>query len=83
MEQVERGGAHYRGFRWNVLVPAAAAALVILLGIMAGSYISFTMIDGDGRQTAEVPGFEYLEAYPPDSFGEVIQVATVEEVSDE
>jgi predicted anti-sigma-YlaC factor YlaD len=83
MEQVESGKTYGSRPGWNVIVPAAAAVFVVFLGIVAGSYIASSMVGPPAGQQAEIPGFEYLEAYPPDSFGEVMQVATFQEASDE
>lgn len=63
------------GLVWKAVVAAAAAA-VILLGIYAGSFITRSYLQEPAPRYAEVTGLEYLEDYPPSSFGEAIEVAT-------
>lgn len=64
-----------RGLARAALV-AAAAALVVLLGIGAGSLIVRSHFAGarEGGYAAYT-GLEYLDVYPPDSIGEAIQLA--------
>lgn len=62
------------GWMWRVLIPAAAA-IFVLLGIRIGTQITDTWFEKAEVRHAEVTGLEYLEAYPPDSFGEVMELA--------
>lgn len=72
IEVPETGGA---GWMWRVLVPAAAA-IFVLLGIRIGTQLMDAYFTEPEIRHAEVTGLEYLEAYPPDSFGEVIELAS-------
>ncbi len=62
------------GWMWRVLVPAAAA-LFVLFGIRIGTQLMDTYFEEPEVKHAEVTGLEYLEAYPPDSFGEAMDLA--------
>ena len=75
MAGIERFETGRTGWRWRVLVPAAAAVFV-LLGIRIGTQIMDSWFEEDTVvQHAEVTGLEYLEIYPPDSFGEAMELA--------
>ncbi len=71
MERFETGRT---GWRWRVLVPAAAA-IFVLAGIRIGTQIMDAWFEEAEVQHAEVTGLEYLDVYPPDSFGEAIELA--------
>jgi hypothetical protein len=62
------------GWLWRVLVPATAAVF-ILLGVRIGTQLMDTWLEEPEVRHAEVTGLEYLEAYPPDSFGEALELA--------
>jgi hypothetical protein len=47
----------------------------VLLGIRIGTQLMDTYFTETEVRHAEVTGLEYLEAYPPDSFGEVMELA--------
>ena len=74
MAGIEEAGTVRRGWTWRVLVPAAAA-LFVLLGVRIGTQLMNAWFEEPEVRHAEVTGLEYLEAYPPDSFGEVIELA--------
>lgn len=74
MAGIEAGGTGRTGWIWRVLVPAAAA-LFVLLGIRIGTQLMDAYFEEPEVRHAEVTGLEYLEAYPPDSFGEAIELA--------
>jgi hypothetical protein len=63
------------GWLWRVLVPAAAA-LFILLGVRIGTQIMDAWFTEPQIDQAEVTGLEYLADCPPDSFGEVMDIAS-------
>lgn len=67
------GPALIAGGRLAAIVAAAAAA-VVLLGIYAGSFISRSYFGETAPRYAEVTGLDYLEAYPPASLGDAIEV---------
>jgi hypothetical protein len=71
IETVEKGPA---GWMWRVLVPAAAAVFV-LLGVRIGTQLMDAWFEEPEVRHAEVTGLEYLDDYPPDSFGEVLNMA--------
>jgi hypothetical protein len=75
MAGVEAARSGRTGWMWRVLVPAAAAVFV-LLGIRIGTQIMDAWFEEPEIRHAEVTGLEYLEAYPPDSFGEVMDLAS-------
>lgn len=74
MAGIERFETGRTGWRWRVLVPVAAA-LFVLLGIRIGTQIMDSWFEKAEVQHAEVTGLEYLEIYPPNSFGEVMELA--------
>ena len=71
VEEEESGRA---GWLWKVMVPAAAAAFV-LMGIGLGSRIHDSFFRDEEPMTAEAMGLEYLADYPPDSFGHTMELA--------
>ena len=75
MVAVEAADEGRTGWAWRVLVPAAAA-LFVLFGIRIGTQLMDTWLEEPVVKHAEVTGLEYLEAYPPDSFGEVMDLAS-------
>ena len=74
MAGLEEAEAGRTGWMWRVLVPAAAAVF-ILLGIRIGTQMMDAWFEEPEVRHAELTGLEYLEDYPPDSFGEVMDVA--------
>ena len=74
MAGIEAAEPGRTGWMWRVLVPAAAA-LFVLLGVRIGTQIMDAWFDEAGIMHAEITGLEYLEAYPPDSFGEAVELA--------
>ncbi len=58
---------------WKVGI-SAAAAVVILLGVRIGDYISSSYDDASSPDQAEVLEMDYLEAFPPGSLGERLMV---------
>jgi hypothetical protein len=74
MAGIEAVGVGRTGWLWRILVPAAAA-IFVLLGIRIGTQVMDTWFEEPEVRHAEVTGLEYLEAYPPDSFGEVMDLA--------
>ncbi len=75
MAGIEAAETGRSGWMWRILVPAAAA-LFVLLGIRIGTQIMDAWFVDPEVRHAEVTGLEYLEAYPPDSFGEVMDLAS-------
>ena len=75
MAGIEGSETGRSGWMWRVLVPAAAA-LFVLFGIRIGTQIMDAWFVEPEVRHAEVTGLEYLEAYPPDSFGEVMDLAS-------
>lgn len=74
MAGIEEAETGRTSWMWRVLVPAAAA-LFVLLGIRIGTQLMDAYFTEPEVRHAEVTGLEYLEAYPPDSFGEVMELA--------
>jgi hypothetical protein len=74
MAGIETAGTGRTGWMWRVLVPAAAA-IFVLLGIRIGTQLMDAYFEEEEVRHAEVTGLEYLDAYPPDSFGEVMELA--------
>lgn len=74
MLRVEEEESGRIGWLWKVIVPAVAAAFV-LIGISIGSRIHDTFFEKEEVRTAEAMGFEYLADYPPDSFGRTMELA--------
>ncbi len=75
MSLIERADSERAGLAWKVLAPAAAAVF-ILLGIRIGTQIADVYFRPEPViRSAEVTGLEYLDAYPPDSFGQAIELA--------
>ncbi|MCK4537790.1 MAG: zf-HC2 domain-containing protein [Candidatus Krumholzibacteria bacterium] len=58
---------------WKIGI-SAAAAVVILLGVRIGDYISSSYGDASSPDQAEVFEMDYLEAFPPGSLGERLMV---------
>jgi hypothetical protein len=73
MARIEAEEKGKTGRFWRVLVPAAA--VFILLGIRIGTQIMDTWIREPAVNHSEVTGLEYLEDYPPASFGEAMDIA--------
>jgi anti-sigma factor RsiW len=65
---------------WKIGI-SAAAAVVILIGVRIGDYISSSYSDNSSPVQAEVFEMDYLEAFPPGSLGERLMV-TMEGDSD-
>jgi hypothetical protein len=75
MAGIEVAGTGRTGWMWRVIVPAAAA-IFVLLGIRIGTQLMDAYFEEPEVRHAEVTGLEYLEAYPPDSFGEALVLAS-------
>jgi len=75
MAGIEAADAGRMSWMWRILVPAAAA-LFVLFGIRIGTQLMDTYFEEPLVKHAEVTGLEYLEAYPPDSFGEAMDLAS-------
>ncbi|MBU8923246.1 MAG: zf-HC2 domain-containing protein [Bacteroidales bacterium] len=58
---------------WKIGI-SAAAAVVILLGVRIGDYISSSYSDASSPDQAEVFEMDYLEAFPPGSLGERLMI---------
>jgi len=63
--------AEHLSIWWKTGIAAAAAA-VVLLGIMTGGYVMAGFSAGTSVQQAEVSELDYLGAYPPGSLGEAL-----------
>lgn len=74
MLRVEEEESGRTGWLWKVIVPAAAAAFV-LMGVSIGSRIHDSFFGVEEPKTAEATGLEYLADYPPDSFGHTMELA--------
>ena len=57
---------------WGKAAIAAAAVVVIGLGIWTGDFITSKYTDTNSVQQAELFEMEYLEPYPPGSLGETL-----------
>jgi anti-sigma factor RsiW len=58
----------------KVAVPAAA--LIILLGVQVGGFLTDTFSPSQQGEEVAVIGLDYLEEYPPGSFGDVLVMAS-------
>jgi hypothetical protein len=74
MLRISEEGPGRTGWLWKVMVPAAAAVFVIL-GIAIGNRITDVLLGRPDLRTAEATGLEYLDDYPPESFGEAMELA--------
>lgn len=74
LDQVAETGQESGRGTWKFLVSAAAAAFVAL-GIYAGSLIGDSMLGPPEPHYSAMTGLEYLEAYPPESVGEALDLA--------
>ncbi|MCU0640000.1 MAG: zf-HC2 domain-containing protein [Candidatus Krumholzibacteria bacterium] len=63
--------AEHLSIWWKTGIAAAAAA-VVLLGIMTGGYVAAGFSAGTSADQAEVSELDYLGAYPPGSLGEAL-----------
>jgi predicted anti-sigma-YlaC factor YlaD len=65
----------------NIAVPVAAA-LIMLLGYLAGDFLAESFVPAGVEDQAELLELDYLEEYPPGSMGDVL-MAAMEEGRDE
>lgn len=63
--------AEHLSIWWKTGIAAAAAA-VVLLGIMTGAYVMAGFRAAPSARQAEVSELDYLGAYPPGSLGEAL-----------
>ena len=68
---------------WLRFALPAAAAVVLFLGILAGSNLTEMFLPSNGTDAAEVFGLEYLEEHPPGSVGELMLAGAEGGVEDE
>mgnify|MGYP001056375631 CR=1 FL=1 len=68
---------------WLRYALPAAAAVVLVLGIIAGGNLTDILLPSNGSDAAEVFGLEYLEEHPPGSIGELMLAETEGGADDE
>lgn len=68
---------------WLRFALPAAAAIVLVLGILAGWNLMGVLMPTNGTDAAEVFGLEYLEEHPPGSVGELMLAEAEGGVEDE
>ncbi len=79
----ERGKAPARASGWLRFALPAAAAVVLVLGILAGGSLTELIVPSNGTDGNGVLGLEYLEEHPPGSVGELMLAGLEGGVEDE
>ena len=68
----ERGAGRARVHTWLRFALPAAAAVVLVLGILAGGSLTKLIMPANGTDASVVFGLEYLDELPPGSVGELM-----------
>ena len=57
---------------WRIVAVSAAACLIMIIGAGVGYYVVSGMEDRSSSEQSELMEMRYLDAYPPDSVGEML-----------